>query len=344
LLALGCGGLLLCAGILLFVAAHWEMLAPGPRFALVLFLVAAFPVAGSLVAPKFRALSLTFHAMGTICVGAGIYLAAQIFNLQEHWPTAILLWALGAVAGRILVPHWSQTVMVALLLPAWLIGEWEIRAGRTTLGYLEPSLGLLLLAFTYLTARTAEEDSKDRQALAWIGGISILPCAIWAFVISSENIFWWYRPQAAPSVRVAGWILGIALPLLLAVFLRRKGALLNGAAAVWVAVIATFDAAHQHSSDSLAAFSWDSLGKYAWAGLGALGLVAWGYFERRRERVNLGVAGFALTVIIFYFSDVMDKLGRSASLIGMGVLFLFGGWSLERTRRRIVAHMERGRS
>jgi len=33
--------------------------------------------------------------------------------------------------------------------------------------------------------------------------------------------------------------------------------------------------------------------------------------------INLGVAGFALTVIIFYFSDVMDKLGRSASLIGL---------------------------
>jgi len=61
--------------------------------------------------------------------------------------------------------------------------------------------------------------------------------------------------------------------------------------------------------------------------------------ERRKERINLGVVGFALTIAIFYFADVMDKLGRSASLIGLGVLFLFGGWGLERTRRRLV---ERG--
>jgi hypothetical protein len=36
----------------------------------------------------------------------------------------------------------------------------------------------------------------------------------------------------------------------------------------------------------------------------------------------------------------MDKMGRSASLIGLGVLFLGGGWALERTRRRLIAHMQ----
>jgi uncharacterized membrane protein len=64
--------------------------------------------------------------------------------------------------------------------------------------------------------------------------------------------------------------------------------------------------------------------------------------ERRRERINLGVAGFALTVVIFYFSNVMDKLGRSMSLIGLGVLFLFGGWGLERARRQLVARIAGG--
>ena len=59
--------------------------------------------------------------------------------------------------------------------------------------------------------------------------------------------------------------------------------------------------------------------------------------ERRAERINLGVAGFALTVLVFYFSSVMDRLGRSASLVGLGLLFLVGGWALEHTRRRLVA-------
>jgi len=42
----------------------------------------------------------------------------------------------------------------------------------------------------------------------------------------------------------------------------------------------------------------------------------------------------------FYFSNVMDKLDRSASLIGLGVLFLGMGWALERTRRKLVARVQ----
>jgi len=41
----------------------------------------------------------------------------------------------------------------------------------------------------------------------------------------------------------------------------------------------------------------------------------------------------------FYFSDIFDKVGRSLGLIGLGVLFLAGGWALEKTRRGLVARM-----
>ena len=113
-------------------------------------------------------------------------------------------------------------------------------------------------------------------------------------------------------------------------------------AAVWVLVIGTFLSPGQYSDKALPLYAWHSLGPYVWAGIGSLGLVAWGLLERRKERINLGVAGFALAVFSFYFSNVMDKLGRSASLIGLGVLFLFGGWGLERTRRQLVARVAGG--
>ena len=78
-----------------------------------------------------------------------------------------------------------------------------------------------------------------------------------------------------------------------------------------------------------------------WCALGAAGLAAWGILDGRAERVNLGVAGLGITVLVFYFSSVMDKLGRSASLMGLGLLFLGGGWVLERTRRRLLTHMSK---
>src|SRR5260370_3730411 len=102
LLAVALGGVLLCAGVLLFVAAQWDELSPAWRFTLVLFLVAVFPIGGALTEARFSALSTTFYAIGTVCVGAGIFLTAQIFNLQEHWPSGILMWDIGALACRLI--------------------------------------------------------------------------------------------------------------------------------------------------------------------------------------------------------------------------------------------------
>ena len=64
-LAMAFGGILMAAGITLFVAAHWDELSPLERFSLVLFLVAIFHLGGALLANRFPPLSTTLHALGT---------------------------------------------------------------------------------------------------------------------------------------------------------------------------------------------------------------------------------------------------------------------------------------
>ena len=345
LLAVALGGLLLCAGVLLFVGAHWDELSPAWRFTLVMILVAVFPLAGALTEERFPALSTTFYAIGTTCVGAGIFLTAQIFNLQEHWPSGILMWAIGALAGWLLLRHWTQAALLALLVPGWLVGEWEVRTQGFAVSNRLITEGLVLIAITYLSARTSQEDSATRRALAWIGGLAVLPLSLWAFAEGRGYWGWWQnRPPVSSLLQITGWTIAICGPLGLAYALRKKAVWTNAVAAAWVLVIGTFRARNGDAGSNLPLFAWNSLGPYFWAGAGALGMVAWGLVERRRGRINLGVAGFALTVIIFYFSNVMDKLGRSASLIGLGVLFLFGGWMLERTRRQLVARVAGGTS
>src|SRR6266481_4502768 len=114
----------------------------------------------------------------------------------------------------------------------------------------------------------------------------------------------------------------------------RQSGLWNIAFVLWVFAMGLFD-------------SWEyfsRVGIYGVCALGAIGMVLWGVQEQRRERINLGIAGFAITIIAFYFSNVMDKLGRSASLVGFGLLFLLGGWQLEQLRRRLVARTTGGGS
>jgi uncharacterized membrane protein len=130
-LAISFGGLLLGAGVLLFVAAHWDTLSPGERFALVLLLVALFHVAGAFTAERFSVLSTTLHAVGTISLGAGIFLAGQIFNLQEHWPGGLLLWALGGWVAYALLHDWPQAGLAGLLTPCGSAanGWWQWAVG-----------------------------------------------------------------------------------------------------------------------------------------------------------------------------------------------------------------------
>ena len=72
----------------------------------------------------------------------------------------------------------------------------------------------------------------------------------------------------------------------------------------------------------------------------AIFLCWWGVRMASKALVNLGIVGFAVAVGWFYFSNIFDKVGRSLGLIGLGVLFLAGGWALEKMRRRILAGME----
>ena len=82
-----------------------------------------------------------------------------------------------------------------------------------------------------------------------------------------------------------------------------------------------------------------SLLAYALVAAFAVFLCWWGVRLVSRALVNLGIVGFAAAVAWFYFSNILTKMNRSLGLIGLGVLFLAGGWALEKMRRRILARM-----
>jgi hypothetical protein len=279
-------------------------------------------------------LATALHGLGTLALGAAIFLAGQIFNLAEHWPAGVLLWALGAGLGHALLRDWVQAALTALLLPFWLSGEWIEATRQGWAARQEPmrilAVGLAALAFSYLTARRGRGGSMDRKALAWIGQLALIPAVVSVVAAGWDSRGHGQGPHAglSPGLAALGWSVALGAPLGLALALRRREAWMNAAALVWVLVLAYLGEA-----------GWRL---YPWCALGAIGLVAWGLHEERRERVNLGMGGFALTVLCFYFSSVMDKLGRSLGLMGLGLLFLLGGWQLERLRRRLNARIHGG--
>ena len=322
-IALAFGGLMLGGGLLLFVAAHWDALSPATRFGIVLLTVGGLHAAGALTGDRFPAMGSTFHAIGTIALGSGIALAGQIFNLDEHWPGGIMLWALGAGLAAWVIRDTAQIALFALLAPAWLVAEWTEAYGLR-LHSLNGSIvagGCVFLALTYFTAPTAQHRTHVRRALMWIGGLAFPPCAAWLAFGTADR---WTETPSGPTLLALGMVVGVTVPGVLAVLLHGARAWHHLLALAWIVTLVVL---HWVDAD---------LALYGWWALAAIGLTAWGVKDGRTERINMGAALFAATVGAFYFSEVMDKLGRSASLIGLGLLFLGGGWALEQARRRLV--------
>jgi uncharacterized membrane protein len=333
LIAYGFGGLLLIGGVLLFVAAYWDDLSPTGRFALVLAMIAVAHAGGAFAAKSSAGLSATLHAVGTGALGAGIYLAGQIFNMAEHWPGALMLWSFGAVTGVLLLRQWPQVLWLALLAPAWLWGEWmELQMpdmwGR---GMKPAAVGLLLLACTYVAARSPQSNANWRRALGWLGALALIPATamLTSGIFEAFPLFSLPREQLDPALLAIGWAVAIALPFALAFALRGRDAVYLLIALAWALVVLQIDTRGDAGE----------LGRYALLAVGATGIVLWGMKDRQRLAINVGVLGFALSIIFFYFSSIFDKLGRSLGLIGIGVIFIGGGWLLERMRRRLVGRI-----
>lgn len=326
ILGLAFGGLMVATGILLFVSAHWADLSPLARMSILLGSLAGLHAAGAWFGPRLPALSAALHAAGTVALGGSIFLAGQIFNMEEHWPTGILLWAGGSVGGWLLLRQWPQLALAAVLVPFWLTGEWLESYRHPHMGAQVAETGLLLLALCYLSVRRpGQPDEPPVRAYGWIGGLCLLPLAA---ITAIDHV---YRYSAAEvPFPAGGWAGAILIPLGFAFWYRRERAWMNAAAAIWAVGLSAL--AQVQTTPVI----------FLWCAVGCAGLIAWGLDERRPERINLGMAGFALTLVCFYFSSVMDKLGRSFSLIVLGLVFLAGGWYGERFRRNLIARVREG--
>jgi len=346
--ALILGAILLACGVVLFVSAHWDQLGPGERFALVLAMVAVFHIGGGLARPNFVGLSSALHAVGTVATGAAIALVGQIFNIQEHWPAAVLLWALAAIAGWILLRDQAQQILALLLVPAWMICELGYRMKNHIGG--EVYLGRLYFvgAILYVTFFLGSRRRAVQGILFAAGAIA----AVTGIVMMQSYWESWYGAQTfIPfGTRVWAWIAIAALPLIVAAFHGHKG-LVPVAAAIGFAIALPWCYRSQTFTQNNGA-GWTytytttqpNLIAYALVAAFALFICAWGVRMVSRALVNLGIVGFAVAVGWFYFSDIFDKMGRSLGLIGLGILFLAGGWALEKTRRRLLAGMVEAKS
>ena len=341
--ALILGAILLACGVVLFVSAHWDEMGPGARYTLVCAMVAVFHTGGGMARANFRGLSSALHAVGTVATGAAIALVGQIFNIQEHWPAAVLLWALAALAGWMLLRDQAQQTLALLLIPAWIFSE----IGDRVSGFIGADVYMGRLYFVwailYITFFVRSRRGAVRVILFAAGIIAAVTGTV-CMLSAWES--WSSTQSFIPfSTRVWGWMAIAAVPLIVAAFHGHKGLIPIAASIAYVIALPwcyrAWTTSYFIGNGHTATYTRTGPNLLAHIVVAAFTVFLswWGARLVSRALVNFGIVGFAAAVVWFYFSDILDKMNRSLGLIGLGILFLAGGWLLERARRRILEGM-----
>jgi uncharacterized membrane protein len=342
IVALILGAILLASGVVLFVSAHWDEFGPGARLTIVLTTVSLFHLAGAYTRASFRSFSTALHAVGTASTGAAIGLVGQIFNIQEHWPAAILLWALAALAGWALLHDEAQETLTLLLVPAWLLSELAF----STQNHIGQSvyIGRFLFAWSvlYLTLLLGAKHKAVEGilfAVASFEGLSGVLLMLESWASRGE------QTSLPLHVKFWSWVVIAVLPLMAALlrfgksFIPVAAAILFAAVLPWCSHTSVIHSQYPNARPISYTQSEPNILAHTLVAAFAIFLIWWGVRQASKALVNLGIVGFAITVVWFYFSNILDKFGRSLGLIGLGILFLAGGWALERMRRRLIAQM-----
>lgn len=177
------GALLGGLGVILFFAYNWQAMPKAVKLALVFGALAATHGAGLQLARRpdaNRALVEGLHALGTMLFGAGIWLVAQIYHIDEHYPNAFVVWSLGALALAWAMPSVVQAYLALLLITFW--------AGLEAIKFHRPMhgapvlvlLGVLPLALwqrspALLASALAVLFVATALSIAWLDGDAVLP-------------------------------------------------------------------------------------------------------------------------------------------------------------------------
>jgi uncharacterized membrane protein len=116
------GAVLFGLGVILLFAYNWEKMHKFAKLAvIVLALLTAHGTGFWLRQPagRYRTAGEGLHLTGTMLFGAGIWLVAQIYHIDEHYPNAFFIWGFGAMTMAWALPSISHAILATVLLVLW---------------------------------------------------------------------------------------------------------------------------------------------------------------------------------------------------------------------------------
>lgn len=184
-------------GVLLLIGYNWAAMSASLKLTIISGALSGTHAAGIFLrfVRNSRLLSEVIFFFGCLLYGCGIFLVAQIFNFNAHYPDAIWWWALGVLPFALCLDTFLMHLLLIGLLAVWY-GMEAIGFGRT--GFLFwgdtgsvprgvfslPLLSLPGIAWAYRN-RSVTTVSLYAVLLAW--WVILTPVAL---QMEEESIYW----------------------------------------------------------------------------------------------------------------------------------------------------------
>ena len=229
------GAILFGLGVILIFAYNWEKMHKFVKLAVIFAaLIGAHGAGYWLKRPQsqYQTAGEGLHLLGTMLFGAGIWLIAQIYHIEEHYPTAFLIWGSGALALAWSLPSIAHGILAAILLVLWncfevfdfkdphLISPFLILGGIMPLAWLRRSrvlMAVCLIGFLLTLFASVSTLEGDLTALVIFFNACMLIAA--SLVVRQRNLF----PEISPVFSFIGFFIYLGILFILSFFHRGKG-------------------------------------------------------------------------------------------------------------------------
>ncbi len=335
------GAVLIGIGVILFFASNWQKISPFQKMAILLTALISCHWVGYRLETRpdaFPRMSRAFNLLGCVLYGSNIFLLAQAYNINSHWPTGVLWWGLGTLPMALLLSSKAMSSLALGALTFWMGSELSVsrRGGDDGLAMIVMFLvwGCAAMGLGRLMSRD-ERLERPGQAFQWLGLLLVL----WSVFVttfsdsSPRAVVWsdakdWFEWKA--FVACTGFVSVLSVALLAA---KRRSHLDSGIA-VWLGAALTW-------ALCLACLLPIGATPTAVAGnvvlLSAIvALLFMGYLHSVPSFINLGLLAFAALVIARYFDMVWKYMDRAAGFVLGGLLLLLLGFTMERGRRALM--------
>lgn len=342
------GALVIGLGVILLLAYNWSEIPKAGKLALVFGAVIGAHAGGLALYRREgwqRRLGEAFSLLGTMLYGAGIWLVAQIYHIDEHYPNGFLLWALGGLALAWILESIPQALLATVLLAIWGGAEvfhfhapnpWAlllIAGGLAPLAWRRESallLGTVLAAIELLLIANLIDYGGSARAFTSALGLAVL-------LIAAARLTGAVRPAFSAGAGVLAFFGfgGFFFCAYLLGFHDAADHLLNWSHVSYGARTGLVATIHGWTLFVLAAGAWSAIG--------------WQSLVRRELR--LPIEEWLVPIALFYaYGLAAAGLGNSVNalfiagsfnliLLGMAVMWMWRGCSESQLRPTVVGSL-----